>query len=437
MVRGAVGGNTFSVSGSLDPVLDAAVPAVEDYATQARHAAAAAGSGKATRTPTGGGRMGPLAGIRIIELAGIGPGPMAAMLLADMGATVLRIERPEAADLGVKRPLRYNLLMRNRKAIALDLKAPAAVELVLELAAQADALIEGFRPGVTERLGLGPDACLARNPRLVYGRMTGWGQTGPLAQAAGHDINYIALSGALNAIGRAGQPPTVPLALVGDFGGGATFLTIGMLAAIIEARGSGQGQVVDAAIVDGAIALSTAFYGLAAGGLWHPERGSNVLDSGAPFYDVYRCKDGGYISIGPIEARFYAELLQRLGLDAAGLGAQNDSAAWSRAKAALARAFLARTRDEWCAELEGTDVCFAPVLSFDEAPRHPHLKARASFVEVDGVVQPAPAPRFSRTCSGMPTPPEAGSPETVDQALEGWLDAQALQGWKARGVFAG
>ncbi len=382
-------------------------------------------------------RMGPLAGVKIVELAGIGPGPMSAMLLADMGATVLRIERQEAADLGIKRPLQYNLLMRNRKAIALDLKEPDAIELVLDLVGQSDALIEGFRPGVTERLGLGPDVCLKRNPRLVYGRMTGWGQTGPLAHAAGHDINYVSLSGALNAIGRKDQPPSVPLALVGDFGGGATFLTMGLLAAIIEARTSGKGQVVDAAIVDGAIALSTAFYGLNAGGLWHPERGNNVLDSGAPFYDVYQCKDGGYISIGPIEARFYADLVRRLGLDPAELGDQNDTAAWPHAREAFARAFLTRSRDHWCAELEGTDVCFAPVLSFGEAPLHPHLQARGSFVEVDGVVQPAPAPRFSRTPSAMPTAPEAGSPGSAGRALDGWLSAEAMAGWRARGVFGG
>ncbi|QEZ48962.1 CaiB/BaiF CoA transferase family protein [Cupriavidus oxalaticus] len=381
--------------------------------------------------------MGPLAGVKIVELAGIGPGPMSAMLLADMGATVLRIERQGTVDLGIKRPLKYNLLMRNRKAIALDLKDRAAIELVLELVGQADALIEGFRPGVTERLGIGPDVCMKRNPKLVYGRVTGWGQTGPLAQGAGHDINYVSISGALNAIGRKDQPPSVPLALVGDFGGGATFLTMGLLAAIIEARTSGKGQVVDAAIVDGAIALSTAFYGLHAGGLWHPERGSNVLDSGAPFYDVYRCKDGGYISIGPIEARFYVDLVRRLGLDPAELGDQNDTASWPQAKEAFARAFLTRGRDEWCAELEGTDVCFAPVLSFDEAPQHPHLQARGSFVKVDGVVQPAPAPRFSRTPSAMPTAPEAGSPEAAGRALDSWLGPDAVAGWKARGIFGG
>jgi len=381
--------------------------------------------------------MGPLAGVKVIELAGIGPGPMTAMLLADMGATVLRVERQEAADLGVKRPLKYNLLLRNRKAIALDLKDPAAIELVLDLVANADALIEGFRPGVTERLGLGPDVCLARNPRLVYGRMTGWGQTGPLAHAAGHDINYISLTGALNAIGRKDQPPSVPLALAGDFGGGAMFLTVGILSAIIEARASGKGQVVDAAIVDGALALSTAFYGLHAGGLWHPERGNNVLDSGATYYDVYQCKDGGYISIGPIEARFYVDLVKRLGIDPAELGDQDDKAAWPRAKEAFARAFKARTRDEWCAELEGTDVCFAPVLSFDEAPKHPHLKARESFVEVDGVVQPAPAPRFSRTQPAVPTGPEAASAATVEQSLSGWLEGDVVRGWKERGVFGG
>ncbi|UBM09497.1 CaiB/BaiF CoA transferase family protein [Cupriavidus metallidurans] len=379
--------------------------------------------------------MGPLAGIKIIELAGIGPGPMAAMLLADLGATVLRVERQEPVELGVKRPLEFNLLLRNRQAIALDLKDPAAIELVMDLIEHADGMIEGFRPGVTERLGLGPDACLARNPRLVYGRMTGWGQTGPLAHAAGHDINYIAMSGALNAIGRKGQPPSVPLALVGDFGGGAMFLAMGMLAAIIEARNSGKGQVVDAAIIDGAVALTTAIYGLHAAGLWDRERGSNVLDSGAPYYDVYQCKCGGYVSIGAIESRFYGDLVKRLDLDAAELGDQNDKASWPRAKAAVARAFQTRSRDEWCAELEGTDVCFAPVLSFDEAPRHPHFIGRESFIEVDGVVQPAPAPRFSRTPSVTPTGPQGASAATVDNALAGWLEAPAVRAWKRRGVF--
>ena len=371
--------------------------------------------------------MGPLTGVKIVELAGIGPGPMAAMHLADLGATVLRIERAEPADLGVPRPLKFDLLKRNRQAIALDLKDVRAIELVLELVAEADALIEGFRPGVMERLGLGPDVCLARNPRLVYGRMTGWGQDGPLAHAAGHDINYIAVAGVLNAIGRAGQAPTAPLALVGDFGGGAMFLVMGVLAALLHARGSGQGQVVDAAIVDGAASLGTVFHGLVASGQWHDERGSNILDTGAPHYDCYPCADGHWISVGPIEARFHAELARRLGLDPAELGPPGDRAHWPRARDVLARVFRTRPRQAWCELLEGTDVCFAPVLSFGEAPAHPHLKARGTFVEVEGVTQPAPAPRFSATPTTMPTAPQAPSGA---QALHGWLSAERIAAWQ-------
>ena len=371
--------------------------------------------------------MGPLQGLKIVELAGIGPSPFGAMQLADMGATVLRIDRREPADLGVPRALKYALSLRNRQTLALDLKDPKAIELVLELIAEADVLIEGFRPGVTERLGLGPDECLKRNPKLVYGRMTGWGQNGPLAHAAGHDINYIALTGALHAIGRAGGPPTPPLALVGDMGGGGMFLALGVLAAVLHARQSGQGQVVDASIVDGAASLSMGFYGMTASGQWQPERGTNVLDSGAPYYDVYECSDGRWISIGPIEARFFAEMLQRLGVDPAELGSQNDRASWPQAKVAFARAFKTKTSDAWCKLLEGTDVCFAPVLSFAEAPQHPHMQARGSFVDVDGVTQPAPALRFSATPSALPTPPRA--PDDV-QALQSWLAPERRSHWQ-------
>ncbi|MBB2919995.1 CaiB/BaiF CoA transferase family protein [Cupriavidus alkaliphilus] len=373
-------------------------------------------------------KQGPLAGVKIVELAGIGPGPMAAMLLADMGADVLRIERETPVDLGVPKPLRYNLTLRNRRVIALDLKQPQAVQRVLRLVAEADGLIEGFRPGVTERLGLGPDQCLARNSRLVYGRITGWGQHGPLAHVAGHDINYIALTGALDAIGRNGEPPAVPLALLGDMSGGALYLAMGMLAALLEARTSGQGQVVDAAIVDGTASMAMTFFGLAAAGKWRAQRGSNILDSGAPFYDVYQCADGKWISIGPIEARFHAELLQRMGLRAEAIGGQMDEASWPRARAVLAAAFRTRSRADWCALLEGTDVCFAPVLSFAEAPEHPHLKARGTFVEVDGVVQPAPAPRFSRTPAAEPTPPQA--PGDLGEALAGWLAPDEIAAWQ-------
>lgn len=370
--------------------------------------------------------MGPLAGIRIIELAGIGPGPMAAMLLADMGATVLRIERKEPADLGVKRELKYNLLLRNRRAIALDLKDPRAVALVLRLLRKADALIEGFRPGVTERLGLGPQACLAENPRLVYGRITGWGQDGPLAQVAGHDINYIAVTGVLDAIGRAGQPPTPPLALVGDFGGGGPYLALGVLAAIIEARQSGQGQVVDAAVMDGAASMATAFFGLAASGAWRPERGANILDSGAPFYDVYQCADGLWLSVGPIEKRFHELLLRELGLHDEAireLGDHQDRDTWPRLRAVLREAFAQRDRDDWCARLALLDVCVAPVQTLRDAAQHPQVRARGTLVEIDGITQPAPAPRFSRTPSARPTAPQPPDPA----ALKDWLDAEELE----------
>jgi len=372
-------------------------------------------------------RMGPLAGLKVIELAGIGPSPFGAMQLADMGATVLRIERREPADLGVPRPLKYNLMMRGRKSVALDLKDPQSISLVLELVSLADALIEGFRPGVMERLGLGPDTCLARNPKLVYGRMTGWGQTGPLAFVAGHDINYIALTGALHAIGREGHPPTPPLALVGDMGGGGMFLALGVLAALLNARATGVGQVVDASIVDGTASLLTGFYGMAASGHWRDERGTNVLDSGAPFYDVYECSDGTWISIGPIEGRFFAELLRHLEVDPATLGSQHDRASWLQTRELFKQVFKARKRSDWCNLLEGTDVCFAPVLGFAEAPEHAHLKARGTFVTVDGVVQPAPALRFSATPSAEPTPPQA---PTQREALAGWLDEEALAPWR-------
>ncbi|MDD2058660.1 CoA transferase [Pseudomonas sp. GD03860] len=379
--------------------------------------------------------MGPLAGVKIIELAGIGPGPMAAMMLADLGATVLRIERREAVQLGVSKPLEFNLLLRNRQAIALDLKDPQAVELVKELLADADALIEGFRPGVTERLGLGPEQCLALNPRLVYGRITGWGQSGPLAKAAGHDINYIALTGVLNAIGRNDHLPAVPLALLGDMSGGALYLTIGVLAGIFEARRSGLGQVVDAAIVDGTASMATLFYGLVAAGSWNPRRGSNLLDSGAYFYDVYPCADNQLISIGPIEGRFHTDLLRHLDIDPQLIGEQNDPRNWPAARTLFTEAFARRTRAQWCELLEGTDVCFAPVLSFAEAPEHPHLKARGTFIEVDGVVQPAPAPRFSRTPPSPPTPPRAATVAGIPEALSGWLPAARIAHWTEQGVM--
>jgi len=376
--------------------------------------------------------MGPLKGIKVVELAGIGPGPMCAMLLADLGATVLRIDRKHAVDLGTPRPLKYNLLLRNRKSIALDLKHPAAVELVLKLVSAADGLIEGFRPGVVERLGLGPDVCLVRNPRLVYGRMTGWGQSGPLASAAGHDLNYIALTGALHAIGRKGAPPTPPINLLGDYAGGSLYLAMGMLAAVIEARQSGKGQVVDAAIVDGTASLMTSVFGLYAAGLVSLDRGTNTSDSGAYFYDVYECADGKWVSVAAIEGRFHAEFLRLMGIAPEDIGEQRDSKNWDRARTVLARTFKTRSRAEWCKLLEGTDSCFAPVLSMAEAPQHEHLLARETFVEVDGVVQPAPAPRFSRSVPEKPTAPEAPDAEG---ALAGWMTKDAIAKLRAEGVL--
>ncbi|MBN9461769.1 MAG: CoA transferase [Burkholderiales bacterium] len=371
--------------------------------------------------------MGPLAGIRIVEFAGIGPGPMCAMLLADMGATVLRVARKGPTGLGIQRPLSHDLLLRNRYSIEVDLKRPESISLVLDLVGKADALIEGFRPGVMERLGLGPDICLGRNPRLVYGRMTGWGQTGPLAHAAGHDINYVAVTGVLAAIGRRNQLPSVPLNLVGDFGGGSMYLAMGILAALLEARSSGKGQVVDAAIVDGTASLATLQYGMHGAGVQSEVRGDNVLDTGAHFYDVYECADGKLISIGPIEGRFYAELLRLLEIDAATIGPHLDRASWQTGHEVIAGKFMKHTRKHWCELLEGTDVCFAPVLTWSEAPNHPHLEARGTFVEVAGVTQPAPAPRFSRTVSARPTPPQPVTRENTAKALSAWLDTDEIE----------
>ena len=342
---------------------------------------------------------GPLSGFRIIELAGIGPGPFCGMMLSDMGAEVIRVDRTSVSN---RRP--NDVLARNRRSIAVDLKQPQGVETVLRLVDGADALFEGFRPGVTERLGLGPDVCLARNSRLVYGRMTGWGQDGPMAQAAGHDINYIGLSGALHAIGRQGERPVPPLNLVGDFGGGGMLLAFGIVCALLEAQKSGKGQVVDAAMVDGAATLMAMFYTMGAAGVFTDKRGTNLLDGGAHFYDTYETKDGGYICIGSIEPQFYALLVEKAGLDKSRFSEQMNAARWPEYKAELTKVFKQKTRDEWCAIMEGTDVCFAPVLSIFEAPKHPHNVARGTFVEVDGVVQPAPAPRFSRTQGAIANP---------------------------------
>lgn len=361
--------------------------------------------------------MGPLAGIKIVEFTGIGPAPMAAMLLADMGATILRIDRVAPVDLGVPMAEEHEFTRRSRAVLNLDLKRPEAIELALRLIDTSDALIEGFRPGVMERLGLGPQVCLRRNPTLCYGRVTGWGQEGPMAQAAGHDLNYIALTGALHAIGRAGQKPTPPLNLVGDYGGGALYLVTGLLAAIISARTTGVGQVVDAAMVDGALSLMTPIYAMQAGGRMSAPRGENQLDSGAYFYEVYECADGQYISIAPIEAKFHSELLGLLEIDQTSMPAQRDKAGWASWKALLTERFRTRTRDDWCRILEGSDACFAPVLSMSEAHAHPHNQAREAFIDVGGHRQPAPAPRFGTTKLGLPRAP--GS-VPVSEALAAW-----------------
>src|SRR6185437_6229813 len=365
--------------------------------------------------------MGPLSGLKVLELAGIGPAPMCGMLLADLGASVLRIDRIEPSGLGVDRPIEFNLIMRNRDTIALNLKAEGAVELVLQLAEKADVLIEGFRPGVTERLGLGPDDCFARNRALVYGRVTGWGQDGPLSKFAGHDLNYIAITGALAAIGRAKSPPTPPLNVVGDFAGGGLFLAFGILAAVIEARRSGMGQVVDAGIVDGVASMMTQFFGMKAAGLWTEKRGDNILDSGAPFYDVYECADGELVSIAPIEDKFFLELARLLDIPESMVELKRDKHRWGELRTVLAAAFAKKPRHHWRALLENTDACFAPVLTMDEAKNHAHLQSRKTLIEVAGVVQPAPAPRFSRSIPDIPKPPRAHNPSNYEQILASWL----------------
>jgi alpha-methylacyl-CoA racemase len=363
---------------------------------------------------------GPLHGLKVVEMVGIGPGPFCAMMLADMGAEVIRIDKKVGAE-SKPRSLdsKFDVLARGRRSLALDLKHPQAQQVVLQLIAQADALIEGFRPGVMERLGLGPDRCLERNPRLVYGRMTGWGQTGPLAHAAGHDINYIALSGMLHAIGRANDSPPPPLNLIGDFGGGAMMLAFGIVCALLEAQRSKRGQVIDAAMTDGSALLGALIYGLKAGGRWSVVRGANLLDGGAHFYDTYECADGKFVAIGSIEPQFYAELLRLTGLEDEDFKSQMDSRTWPALKQKLAARIKTKTRDEWCAAMEGTDVCFAPVLDINEAPLHPHNQARKSFIEIDGVVQPAPAPRFSRTSPEASAPP-ATSGQHSEEILRAW-----------------
>ena len=370
---------------------------------------------------------GPLQGIRIIALAGIGPGPFAGMMLADHGAEVIRVDRP-GARIDARDPL-----LRGRRVIGVDLKSAEGKALVLDLVKSADALFEGFRPGVTERLGLGPAECHAVNPKLVYGRMTGWGQFGPYANAAGHDINYIALAGALHAYGRAGEKPTPPINMVGDFGGGGMMLAFGMVSALLHAKTTGQGQVIDCAMTDGAAALMAMIWGFRANGIWKDERGVNLLDTGAHMYDTYECADGKWISIGSLEPQFYALLLEKTGLkDDADFAAQMNSAHWPALKERLTTLFKTRTRDDWCADMEMTDVCFAPVLSMSEAPHHPHNAARGTFVEADGVMQPAPAPRYSATVSDAPRMTKMADTDAILAELG--YDSGKVEALKAAGT---
>lgn len=362
---------------------------------------------------------GPLEGIRLIELAGLGPCPFAGMMLADAGADIIRIDRYEKATYPPHQDAHVDLMNRGRRSVAIDLKHPDGVGLVLRLVEGADGLMEGFRPGVVERLGLGPEVCLARNPRLVFGRMTGWGQQGPLASSAGHDIDYIALAGALEPVGRAGDRPVPPLNLVGDFGGGGMLLAFGMLAAILNAQRTGKGQVVDAAMVDGAAALMTMTFTLRSAGMWSGPRGTNLLDTGAHFYEVYETSDGGFLAVGAIEPQFYAELIRLMGLEGEELPDQMDRSAWPQMKSRFAEVFAGRTRADWEKVFDGSDACVAPVLSLDEAPVHPHNRLRETFTEIAGVVQPAPAPRFEATPGGIRRPPPQPG-QHGDEALVDW-----------------
>jgi alpha-methylacyl-CoA racemase len=378
--------------------------------------------------------VGPLEGVRVVEIAGIGPGPFCGMLLADMGAEVVRVDRPAGGD-GFRWP---PVLGRGRRSVVVDLKHERGAEVVLRLVERADALIEGFRPGVAERLGIGPDACLARNPRLVYGRMTGWGQEGPWRHAAGHDIDYIALAGALHLIGPAGQAPVPPVNLLGDFGGGGLLLAFGIVCGLLEARRSGRGQVVDAAIVDGAALLTTMIRELATMGQWPGGRGANLLDGGAPFYGVYETADGEHLAVGALEPQFYAELLRRLGLDAGELPPQADRDGWPRVRERLAMLFRTRTRAEWCELLDGSDACVAPVLSLSEAPDHPHNRSRGTFLQVGEAVEAAPAPRFSRTPSGEPSPgptPGQHTDEVLTSASWAAFTADEVAALRAAGAI--
>ena len=371
--------------------------------------------------------QGPLSGLKVLEFAGIGPGPFCGMLLSDLGADVVRIDRKgQDASSG--------LTARGRRSVALDLKSPSAIETCLKLIETADAVFEGYRPGVMERLGLGPDVALARNQRLVYGRMTGWGQTGPYAKVAGHDLNYIAISGALAAIGTTDKP-VAPLNLVGDLGGGALYLAFGLLAGVLHARSSGQGQVIDCAMSDGAASLMASFYGFKAAGTWREERRTNLFDGGAHFYDTYQCADGAWIALGAIEPQFYRLLLEKIGLDDAQFDNQMDRQAWPLLREKLAAVIVTRTRKAWCGVLEGSDTCFAPVLTMEEAPTHAHNVARRTFVEVDGVVQPAPTPRFSATPGQIQGPPPRSGAHN-ETALAGWgFSPQAIAALKADGTL--
>ena len=373
--------------------------------------------------------QGPLAGVRVVEFAGLGPAPFCGMLLSDLGADVVRIDRTDARPAAA-----HQVTQRGRRSVALDLKKPEAVALCLDLFARAEIVFEGFRPGVMERLGLGPDLALRCNPKLVYGRMTGWGQTGPLAHAAGHDINYIAISGALHAIGTR-ERPVPPLNLIGDFGGGALYLAFGLLAALTHARATGQGQVVDAAMCDGAASLMSYFYGFRAEGTHTRERAANRLDGGAPFYDVYRCSDGEWIALGSIEPRFYQLLREKAGLDDPAFDAQMDRTRWPELKEKLARVIAAKTRAEWCAIMEGSDVCFAPVLEMDEAPSYPHNRERGVFVTVEGVVQPAPAPRFAATPGAVQSPPPRIGAHNIAVLTDWGLPQDRVDELKAKGVI--